>query len=154
MKIVAPIISIVIAQMAGVIGSIFTAESVETWYSTIEKPFWNPPNWVFGPVWTLLYVFMGIAAYLIWRNREKSGAKLALVFYGVQLFLNTLWSILFFGLQNPSLAFIEIVILLVFILITIILFWRISRLAALLLVPYIAWVFFATVLNFSIMQLN
>ena len=147
-------ISILIAQSAGVIGSIFTAGSVQTWYVDLVKPALNPPNWIFGPVWITLYTLMGIAAYLIWQRRREQGVKFALSLYGVQLILNTLWSILFFGLQNPGLAFAEILILLPFIVLTMALFWRINKWAGILLVPYLAWVSFATYLNYAIWSLN
>ena len=124
MKIIPIIVSILIAQTAGIIGSVFTASSVRTWFETLLKPDWNPPGWVFGPVWISLYTLMGISAYLVWQQRDISGAKLALSIYGVHLIFNTLWSILFFGLKNPGLAFVEIIVLLTLIIITTILFWK------------------------------
>src|SRR3989338_4309731 len=148
MKFVYIFISIFIAQSAGIIGSIFTVASVKTWYLEIIKPTWNPPGWLFGPVWILLYTLMGIAAYLIWSQANASGVKIALSVYAVHLALNALWSILFFGLKNPGLAFGEILILLVFIIITTILFWRINFWAGILFLPYIAWVSFARFLNY------
>jgi len=154
MKIITAIISIAIAQSAGLIGTFFTASSVTGWYMTINKPSWNPPSWVFGPVWTSLYVLMGIAAYLVWQQRDVPGAKLALSVYALQLAFNTLWSILFFGLKNPGLAFAEILVLLISILVTAVLFWRITPWAGALMIPYIAWVSFATYLNYTIWQLN
>lgn len=154
MHILHALVSIGIAQLAGIIGSLFTASSVQTWYVTLAKPAWNPPSWLFGPVWTLLYTFMGIGAYLVWKRRERAGAKTALVVYAVHLVANTLWSVLFFGLQNPALAFGGIVVLLTLILITTALFWRIDRWAGMLMLPYIAWVVFASTLNYSIWQLN
>ena len=154
MKYIPVIISIAIAQGAGVIGSFFTVSGVATWYTTIVKPEWNPPSWVFGPVWITLYTLMGIAAYLIWQNKEKRGAKAALIVYGVHLALNALWSILFFGLQNPGAAFAEIIILLIFITATLILFWRVHKMAGVLLLPYLAWVSFAAYLNYAIWTLN
>jgi len=154
MKAIAAIVSILIAQSAGIIGSVFTAKSIPTWYATLAKPSWNPPSWLFGPVWVTLYTLMGFAAYLIWQSRSMPNAKIALVFYGVQLALNALWSILFFGLKNPALAFAEILILLALILATTFLFWRINMWAGILLLPYIAWVSFAAFLNFNIWKLN
>jgi len=154
MNIISLIVSIAIAQGAGIIGSIFTVVSVKTWYLDIVKPEWNPPSWIFGPVWITLYTLMGIAAYLIWQMREVEGAKLALVVYGIQLALNALWSVLFFGLKNPGLAFAEILVLLVFIIATTILFWKINTWAGVLLLPYLAWASFATFLNYTIWQLN
>lgn len=149
------IVSIVVCQLAGVIGAIFTASSVEAWYATLTKPSFNPPNWLFSPVWITLYALMGMALFLVWkRGFHAEGVKNALSFFGVQLVLNTLWSVLFFGLKIPLLAFIEIVILWGFILITFFKFKRISRLAGVLLVPYILWVSFAAVLNFFLWYLN
>lgn len=147
------IASIIICQLAGIIGSFFTVSSVSTWYTTINKPFFNPPSFVFGPVWITLYLLMGISLYLIWNNYSKD-MKLPLIFFGIQLGLNSLWSILFFGLQNPLFAFIEIIILWAFILLSIIGFYKKSKPAAYLLVPYILWVSFAAILNFSIFYLN
>lgn len=154
MKIISIIISIIIAQAAGLIGSVFTASSVQTWYVNLVKPTWTPPSWLFGPVWITLYVFMGIAAYLIWQSRKMPGAKLALYVYGIQLCLNALWSIIFFGLKNPGFAFVEIIILLIFIIITAALFWRINKIAGVLFLPYIVWVSFAAFLNYAIWRLN
>lgn len=154
MQVVYVLISIGFAQLAGIIGSLFTASSVQTWYVTLTKPVWNPPTWLFGPVWLSLYTLMGIASYLVWRRREVVGAKTALVVYGIHLLFNTLWSILFFGLKNPAIAFAGIVVLLALILVTTVLFWRIQKWAGVLMLPYIAWVAFASVLNYSIWQLN
>lgn len=145
--------SIVICQLAGIIGSFFTVSSVSTWYLTLNKPFFNPPSWLFGPVWITLYLLMGISLYLIWNNYSKD-MKLPLIFFGIQLGLNSLWSIIFFGLQNPLFAFIEIIILWVFIFLSIIGFYKKSKTAAYLLIPYILWVSFAAILNFSIFYLN
>jgi translocator protein len=147
------ITSIIICQLAGIIGSFFTVSSVSTWYLTLNKPFFNPPSWVFGPVWITLYFLMGISLYLIWNNYNKD-SKLAVTFFSIQLVLNSLWSILFFGLRNPLLAFIEIIVLWAFILLTIIYFYKKSKTAAYLLIPYILWVSFAAILNFAIYYLN
>jgi translocator protein len=154
MKILPAIISILIAQTAGIIGSVFTASSVQTWFETITKPAWNPPGWLFGPVWITLYTLMGIAAYLVWQQKDAPGTKIALWIYSVHLVFNALWSILFFGLKNPGLAFAEIIVLLFLILLTTILFWKINPIAGWLMVPYITWVLFASVLNYTIWQLN
>jgi len=149
------IISILICQGAGVVGSLFTSPAISTWYATIQKPSFNPPNWIFAPVWTLLFLLMGISLYLMWeKGLENKKAKTAFFIFGVQLILNILWSILFFGLQSPLYAFIEIIILWLAILLTIISFYKISKPAAYLLLPYIIWVSFASVLNFSILILN
>jgi len=154
MRYIAIIISIVIAQSAGLIGSVFTTSAIPSWYADLAKPSWNPPSWLFGPVWLTLYTLMGIAAYFVYQKKELPGAKIALIIYGVHLALNVLWSILFFGLKNPGLAFLEILILLGFIIATTILFWRINTWAGILFLPYIVWVSFATILNYTIWRLN
>jgi len=147
--------SIVICQLAGIIGSFFTVSSVNTWYVELAKPSFNPPSWVFSPVWITLFVLMGISLYLVWDKGIKSKqSKIAITIFGVQLALNTLWSILFFGLKSPLSAFVEIVFLWIAILLTIIYFYKISKPAAYLLIPYILWVSFAAVLNFSLFYLN
>jgi tryptophan-rich sensory protein len=148
------VISILICQSAGLIGSIFTSQSVNSWYQTIQKPSFNPPSWVFAPVWTTLFLLMGISLYLVWTKRMNSKVKLGLIFFGIQLIFNILWSLFFFGLRNPLFGFIEIIILWIFIAITIFQFWKIDKRAAYLLIPYILWVSFAAVLNFSIWVLN
>ena len=146
------IISILLSLSAGAIGSIFTFRSIPTWYNTLNKPAFNPPNWLFGPVWTTLYILIGISVYLVWTNKKKNTT--AFIIFGTQLFLNALWSILFFGLKNPLIAFIEIILLLAAILYTIIIFYKIDKNAAYLLIPYLFWVSFASILNFSIFYLN
>ena len=149
------VITIVVSELAGVIGSVFTVSSIPTWYATLQKPSFSPPNWIFGPAWTTLYFLMGVAAFLVWRHGvERKEVKTALAIFGGQLILNTLWSIIFFGLHNPFWAFIEIIILWLAILLTIISFYKISKTAVYLLLPYILWVGFASVLNFSILILN
>jgi len=146
------IIALIIPQVAGFIGSLFTSPKISSWYITIRKPSFNPPNWLFGPVWTILFLFMGIALYLVWIKKENK--KLAFTFFSMQLFLNILWSILFFGLQSPLLAFIEIFILEILILLTIKEFFKLSKKAAYFLIPYILWVSFAIILNLAIVILN
>ena len=148
------LIILAIPQLAGVIGSFFTFSSVNTWYVNIIKPLWNPPNWVFGPVWTILYFLMGLALFIIWLNRPSKAVNKAYFWFGIQLMFNIFWSILFFGIQNIGMALIEIVLLWAFILITIRNFYAVDKRAAYLLIPYILWVSFAAVLNFSIWQLN
>lgn len=174
------IISIVICESAGIIGSIFTVPSISGWYAELVKPEFAPPNWVFGPVWTTLFALMGIAAFLIWKEKEIAASsrqdgtprndkkiKIALVIFAGQLVLNILWSIVFFGLHNPGLAFINIIALWLAIALTIIVFYKISppsssawttegrgKLAAYMLIPYIIWVSFAAYLNYSIWILN
>jgi tryptophan-rich sensory protein len=147
-------VSIVLCLLAGGIGSIFTAKSIPTWYKDLKKPSFNPPNWIFGPVWTTLYILMGISAYLVWTSGWNSAVKVALAVFAVQLILNTAWSIIFFGLQNPFVAFVEIIFMWLAIFATIVLFYRISPTAAYLLVPYLLWVSFASALNFAIWRLN
>jgi len=146
------IVSILICQIAGVIGSIFTAPSITSWYADLQKPAFSPPNWVFGPVWITLYTLMGISLYLVWN--KKKNVKIPLTLFFTQLILNSIWSIIFFGLQNPFYALIEIIILWIMILVTIIRFYKISKKASLLLLPYIIWVSVATILNYYIWILN
>jgi len=154
------IIAIVVSELAGIIGSVFTTPSIAGWYTGIVKPALNPPAWVFGPVWTTLFALMGIAAFIVWSSYakatedKKKGIRLALILFGIQLVLNTLWSIIFFGLHSPGGALIEIVFLWFAILTTIIAFYKISKPAAWLLVPYILWVSFAMYLNYAIWALN
>lgn len=124
------------------------------WYDQLNKPDWNPPGWLFGPVWTALYIMMAFAAWRIWRLSGFRGAKTELSFFGGQLFLNGLWSQLFFNAQNPGLAFIEIIILLAAIIITTRLFYKKDRISGWLMVPYILWVSFASVLNGTIWMIN
>ncbi|MBW6441818.1 tryptophan-rich sensory protein [Patescibacteria group bacterium] len=145
---------IIICQLAGIIGSLFTTPAIRGWYTGITKPSFNPPNWLFAPVWTTLFVLMGISVSMIWLSEKNELRKKALVIFFIQLVLNTLWSIIFFGMENPMLAFYEIIILWFAILYTIILFWKIKKPAAILLIPYILWVSFAAVLNLSIALLN
>lgn len=154
LSVVALIGSIVLCLAAGGLGAWATNSEIPTWYAGIAKPSWNPPNWVFGPVWTTLYVLMAVAAWLVWRRDGMREARGPLTLFAIQLALNTLWSFLFFGLHNPGLAAAEIVLLSATILATTVSFWRRSHWAGALLVPYLAWVSFATVLNFTIWQLN
>lgn len=149
------IISLIIPQLAGGLGSFFTIGSVKNWYPVLVKPALNPPAWVFGPVWTTLFAMMGIATFLVWKKGlDRKDVKIALGIFIGQLALNTLWSIIFFGLHSPGGAFIEIVFLWLAILATIIAFAKISKPAAWLLMPYILWVSFAGYLNFMIWMLN
>ncbi len=147
--------SVGICLLAGAVGSTFTIKYIPTWYAGLAKPFFAPPNWLFGPAWTTLYILMGIALFLIllkWTG--KASEKKAVGFFGMQLVLNIFWSFLFFALQNPLLAFIEIIVMWFAILATILSFYKISKPAAYLLIPYIAWVSFASILNLSIWFLN
>ena len=149
------IISIAICLLAGVLGSVFTTPAIPTWYATLIKPSFAPPNWVFFPVWTTLFIMMGISLFLIWqKGLDNRQVKIALYIFGVQLILNVLWSAAFFGLKSPLAGLIVISILWIFILFTIQVFMKVSRTAALLLIPYILWVSFAAVINFFIWRLN
>jgi benzodiazapine receptor len=148
-------VSIVACLAAGAIGSIFTRQAIPTWYATLDKPVFNPPNWLFSPVWTLLYILMGIAAFLVWRKGlENKQVRIALIVFLVQLVLNALWSVAFFGLESPLYGLIVIVALWLAILVTVLRFYRISLTASVLLWPYLLWVSFAAVLNSSIWLLN
>lgn len=149
------IVSLIICQLAGFVGSLFTTPSIQTWYASLEKPSFTPPNWVFSPVWISLYVVMGISLFLVWQKSfHYPGVSNAMFWFGIQLFLNMLWSALFFGLKSPFFAFIGIIFLWVAIFLTLVKSFKVSRLASVLLVPYICWVSFAAVLNFSIWNLN
>jgi len=140
-----------LALAAGWIGSRFMPGE---WYASLAKPAWNPPNAVFAPVWTVLYLFMGVAAWLVWRKAGFSGATVPLALFLLQLVLNSLWSYLFFGLQQPMLAFFEIVVLWIAILATTLGFWKVTPAAGVLLVPYLCWVAFAAALNLQLWRLN
>jgi benzodiazapine receptor len=136
------------------VGSVWTATSVRTWYVRLRKPFFNPPSWVFGPVWSVLYLSMAVSAWLVWRNAGWEEPRVAFTIFFVQLGLNLAWSGLFFGLHNPGLAFIDILALLAAIVATAIAFRSFSEVAFWLMVPYAIWVCFASLLNFEIWQLN
>ena len=146
---------IIICQMAGIIGSVFTINGIENWYDTLQKPDITPPNWIFAPVWTTLYAMMGIAAYLVYRlGMKKKDVKIALGIFAIQLILNTLWSIVFFGMNSLSGGLMVIALLWIMIAGTIISFYRLSRQAAALMVPYLLWVTFASILNYLLFVLN
>ncbi len=145
---------IILCQLAGIIGSIFTISSISSWYAFLNKPFFNPPSWLFGPVWISLYALMGISLYLIWSSKNSSEKSGSLKIFGIQLVLNALWSIFFFGLQNLWLAFVEIIILWFAIFFTIKKSLKVSKKSAYLLIPYLLWVSFAAILNLSIALLN
>jgi benzodiazapine receptor len=149
------VVAIVACQCAGAIGSIFTTPAIPTWYATLEKPFFTPPNWLFAPAWITLYLLMAIAAFLIWRRGlGQEGVKSALLVFLVQLVLNALWSVVFFGLQSPLWGMVVILALWVAILLTIIKFFKLSTAAGSLMLPYILWVSFASALNVAIWVLN
>jgi benzodiazapine receptor len=139
---------------AAFVGAMFTIPSVPTWYSELAKPSWIPPSWIFGPVWSALYLMMALAAWLVWRRGGLAVASIPISFFMVQLGLNVMWSILFFEFHMPGIAFWDIVILWFAVLATAIAFWRSTPLAGYLLVPYLFWVTFAAVLNFALWQLN
>lgn len=145
------LLSIVGCELVGLLSGLATASSVRTWYAGLVKPFFSPPNWVFGPVWTLLYAMMGVTLFLLWGKKKARGARQA---FFIQLALNFVWSLLFFGLRSPLLALIEIIILWGMIALTIRRSLSVSKLAGYLLLPYLAWVSFATLLNASIVYLN
>ncbi|HOK02107.1 MAG TPA: tryptophan-rich sensory protein [Spirochaetota bacterium] len=148
------VISIAIPLFIGFIGSFFTSSSVDTWYKTLKKPDFNPPNWVFSPVWTLLFILIGLSFYIIWKNNFGGKKVLLLNIFFTQLFANLLWSLFFFGLRSPFWALIDIIVLWLAILVNIIVFYRVSKPAGILLVPYILWVSFAALLNFYLYILN
>lgn len=143
-----------VVALAASIGSFATSSSLDGWYGTLEKPSWTPPGSFIGAVWTVLYTGMAVAAWLVWRRGGLAGNRAAFVAFGVQLALNALWSILFFGLRSPGAGVVGIVLLAAAVAWTIALFWRVSRPAALLLVPYLAWVLFAGSLNAIIWRMN
>ncbi len=155
------IISIAFCQSAGLIGSFFTISSIQNWYNLLNQPSFRPPNWLFGPVWTILYTLMGISFYLIWiklgdkkYSKKAKLIKQSLIIFLIHLFFNATWSIVFFGQHNIFLALINILVIWVFIVVLIAKFWSIDKKASALLLPYLAWVSFATILNYSIWILN
>lgn len=155
-KYVKIVIALLVCLAVGYSASTVTRPSVESWYPTIVKPVFNPPNWIFMPMWTLLYILMAVAAGLVWDKikQQTEEVKKALLFFIIQLTLNVIWSYLFFGLKNPLLALIEIVILWLMIYETYLKFVKINKTVGYLLIPYLAWVGFATILNASIWWLN
>lgn len=150
-NIIGLLVWIVIAFIPSIVGSQFMPDQ---WYRDLQKPSWNPPGWVFGPVWTLLYLLMGVSAWLIWRHFGFAAARLALSVFLIQLGFNGAWTWIFFGLHNIGAALIEIIVLWVLILATLIAFWQKSAVAGSLLIPYLAWVSFASFLTFTIWRLN
>lgn len=149
------IVSVVGCELVGLLGTPFTISAIPTWYATLNKPFFAPPNWIFGPVWTLLYFLMGAAFYLIWKQGwKKKKISTAGKYFLAQLGLNFVWSPVFFGLRTPLLGLIVIVAMWVLIVMTIKKFYSLSKLAFYLLVPYVVWVSFATMLNAAIVVLN
>lgn len=148
------ILSISIPLVAGFLGTVFTTPAVQSWYLTINKPTWNPPSWLFGPVWTTLFILMGIALYLVWSAKMSDKVRLGLKMFAAQMVLNVLWSVFFFGMGSFWLAFGEILILWLFILKTMMAFAKVNKTAAWLFLPYLLWVSFASFLNFTVASLN
>ena len=146
--------SVILCQLAGLLGSLFTIPAIPTWYKTLNKPLFTPPNWIFSPVWISLFILMGISFFFVWRRSDHPQFKPALIFFLVQLILNILWSAAFFGLRAPLLGLMDIVLLWIAILFTTLSFLKISKFAGALLIPYLLWVSFATLLNFSLWILN
>jgi translocator protein len=152
------LVVVVTCLVVGYFAGMVTRSAITTWYPTLVKPSFNPPNWIFAPVWSMLYVMMGVAAGLVWnrmeQEKEKEVAKSALIFFAIQLALNALWSYLFFGLKNPMLAGLEVIVLWLMIYETYLKFAKIDKIAGFLFIPYLLWVSFASVLNASIWWLN
>ena len=148
------ITAVLVCEGVGILGSILTIPSINTWYQALNKPSFSPPNWIFGPVWTTLYFLMGVAIFLILDKKITRAKNNILILFSLQLFLNFLWSNIFFGLHLPLWAFIEIIFLWINILLLVILFWKYSKPASILLVPYLLWVSFASLLNLLIVILN
>lgn len=149
------ILSILFCELVGIAATPFTIPAISSWYKTLHKPSFSPPNWVFGPVWTVLYFLMGVSFFLIWNRKMRTKKeRSALLFFFVQLLLNFLWSFLFFGLHSPLLSLIDIILMVIFIGITMKDFFQISKPAFLLFIPYLLWVSFATMLNAAILFLN
>jgi benzodiazapine receptor len=149
------IVSILLTVGLGLLGGIFTVTEIQGWFAQLNKPAWNPPNWLFAPVWTTLYLLMGIALYLVWKTNANIDTKRwAIVIFIVQFALNFIWSDIFFKQHQTGWAFVDIVVLWLAILCSIIAFSKISKTAAWLLVPYISWVSFAAILNYTILQMN
>ncbi|NLE65531.1 MAG: tryptophan-rich sensory protein [Elusimicrobia bacterium] len=149
------VIALALPQAAGAVGGLFSAANVRTWYPTILKPSFTPPGWVFGPVWAMLYVMMGLALFLVWTSGEKGeNVTPAVGIFGAHLFVNALWSVLFFGLKSPFWAFLDLIVLWFLVTALAVVFFRIRRLAGALLVPYWLWVSFAGVLNYVVLRMN
>ena len=155
MKFIRFFIALVICFGAAALGSVATNPAIATWYAALNKPVFTPPNWLFGPAWTLLYCLMAVAAWLVWeKGWDKKEVRVALAVFAAQLAVNSLWSFLFFAWHAPWLAYIGILALWLLILLAILKFWKIDKIAAWLLVPYILWVSFASFLNLGVALLN
>lgn len=142
---------VVVCELVGISGSVFTVRAIPTWYARLKKPAFSPPNWLFGPVWTILYALQGIAAYLVFQHADNEPAFACFIF---QLVLNAIWTPLFFGAKRIGAALAEIILMLIFIIITTVLFFTVTAIAGWLMIPYVAWVSFATALNYKIWELN
>lgn len=154
-KVLKFIISIIICQSAGIFGSLFTFDAISDWYVTLEKPTFAPRNWIFGPVWISLYFLMGVSLYMVWKDELKSKTgNTFFVIFGIQLILNALWSFLFLGLRSPLLGLLDIILLDIMVIVTIIYAKSLSKLAMILLIPYLVWIIFASFLNFAIFLHN
>lgn len=148
-------ISILLPQLAGIAGSFFTIKSINNWYQYLEKPFFSPPNYIFGPVWSVLYLLMGLSVYFLWeKSANNKHAKETVDIFWIHLFFNFIWSILFFGMRNVLFALVDILIIWIFIIALIIRSWSDRKVSAILFIPYLLWVSFATVLNYYILILN
>jgi tryptophan-rich sensory protein len=148
------VLSLGVCQVAALIGTVFTVSSIPDWYAALNKPFFNPPDWLFAPAWTILYILMGLALYLIWRAPKVKHTNEALMLFGAQLTFNVIWSIVFFGFKSIMGGVLSIIILLLLILLTIFQFYKVDKNAAYLMMPYLLWVGFATILNVSILLMN
>jgi tryptophan-rich sensory protein len=148
------ILALVFTIGLGSLGAIFTVNEIPNWYQNLIKPSFNPPNWLFGPVWTLLYTLMGIALFLVWKKTPSTDRNWAIGIFMIQFALNFCWSIIFFKYHLLGWALVEILIMWIFILLTILFFWQHSKIASILLLPYLFWVSFATLLNAAIFRLN
>ncbi len=148
------VVAILLPQLVGVLSGLATVAGVRGWYATLVRPSFAPPDWVFGPVWTALYLTMGIALYLVWQRGPSPAVRTAMLVFFVHLGLNFLWSIVFFGLQAPGWALVEILLLLASVVATVVVFWQVRPVAGAILLPYVLWVGFATVLNYGFWSLN
>jgi len=149
------IISVAICESTGIMSSLLSSAIMNPWFNSLNKPSWNPPAYIFGPVWSLLYLLMGISLWLVWKSNKHSDKKeVAITFFVIQLLLNFWWSLLFFKFHSPALALVDILLLVLLILFTMIQFFPISKIAFYILIPYVFWVGFATALNYSIWVLN
>lgn len=150
------IFSLIITQLAGIFGSFFTSTAIDSWYLTLNKPIFTPPNWLFAPAWITLFILMGISLYLVYvsDSKDRKSRGLFLKFFYIQLFLNFFWNVLFFGLQNPLLGLIGISLLIIAVVITIYYGLKVRRISSYLLIPYLLWLLFATALNIGILVLN